>query len=222
MRRDVLVVVVPLHGCLAHAARRRTPACPPCPAPPPRCLPHTAPLAVALWRSNFYERLKEVREYHRKFPDDELTEVWGGCHEPAAAAAVWWRVACAAGAAGGATAAAAAAIAAQSVFGILGGFHKDARVAWPRWFAGRSAPISPRWWPHPLPPSLPPAPPRQAENDAALLAEAPTVAFSGEEALGRFLDLHELFHAYTNSKFGKQASGRQSSFRGTAGWPACL
>jgi hypothetical protein len=25
--------------------------------------------------SNFYERLKEVREYHRKFPDDELTEV---------------------------------------------------------------------------------------------------------------------------------------------------
>lgn len=24
--------------------------------------------------SNFYERLKEVREYHRKFPDDDLTE----------------------------------------------------------------------------------------------------------------------------------------------------
>lgn len=26
-------------------------------------------------RSNFYERLKEVREYHRKFPNDDLTEV---------------------------------------------------------------------------------------------------------------------------------------------------
>lgn len=25
--------------------------------------------------SNFYERLKEVREYHRKFPNDDLTEV---------------------------------------------------------------------------------------------------------------------------------------------------
>ena len=24
--------------------------------------------------SNFYDRLKEVREYHRKFPDDDLTE----------------------------------------------------------------------------------------------------------------------------------------------------
>ena len=28
--------------------------------------------------------------------------------------------------------------------------------------------------------------------------------FSGEEAMGRFMDLHELFHTYTNSKFGKQ------------------
>ncbi|PRW61113.1 splicing factor 3A subunit 3 [Chlorella sorokiniana] len=67
--------------------------------------------------SNFYERLKEVREYHRKFPNDDLTE---------------------------------------------------------------------------------------AENDEALLSEAPAVPFSGEEAMGRFLDLHELFHTYTNSKFGKQ------------------
>ena len=25
--------------------------------------------------SNFYERLKEVRDFHRKFPDDDLTEV---------------------------------------------------------------------------------------------------------------------------------------------------
>lgn len=44
----------------------------------------------------------------------------------------------------------------------------------------------------------------QAENDEALLSEAPAVPFSGEEAMGRFLDLHELFQTYTNSKFGKQ------------------
>lgn len=67
--------------------------------------------------SNFYERLREVREYHRKFPDDDLTE---------------------------------------------------------------------------------------AENDEALLQEQPAVPFSGEEAMGRFLDLHELFQTYINSKFGKQ------------------
>lgn len=33
--------------------------------------------------SNFYERLKEVREYHRKFPDDDLTEAsctWASGH----------------------------------------------------------------------------------------------------------------------------------------------
>ncbi|KAL4446223.1 hypothetical protein ABPG77_003030 [Micractinium sp. CCAP 211/92] len=67
--------------------------------------------------SNFYERLKEVREYHRKFPDDDLTE---------------------------------------------------------------------------------------AENDEALLQEQPAVPFSGEEAMGRFLDLHESFQTFINSKFGKQ------------------
>lgn len=30
------------------------------------------------------------------------------------------------------------------------------------------------------------------------------VPFSGEEGLGRFLDLHEAFQTFTNSKFGKQ------------------
>lgn len=36
-----------------------------------------APGAHAPCCSNFYERLKEVKEYHRKFPDDDLTEVGG-------------------------------------------------------------------------------------------------------------------------------------------------
>ncbi|KAI3432859.1 hypothetical protein D9Q98_010442 [Chlorella vulgaris] len=67
--------------------------------------------------SNFYDRLKEVRDYHRKFPNDDLTE---------------------------------------------------------------------------------------AETDEALLQEQPMVPFSGEEGLGRFLDLHEAFQTFTNSKFGKQ------------------
>lgn len=67
--------------------------------------------------SNFYDRLKEVREYHRKFPDDDLTE---------------------------------------------------------------------------------------PENDEALLAEQPAMPFSGEEAFGRFLDVHEPYQVYINSKFGRQ------------------
>ncbi|KAJ0042765.1 hypothetical protein Pint_17711 [Pistacia integerrima] len=36
-----------------------------------------------------------------------------------------------------------------------------------------------------------------------LLKEEPLIEFSGEEAFGRFLDLHELFNQYINSKFGE-------------------
>ena len=64
---------------------------------------------------NFYDRLKEVREYHRRFPADDLT-------------------------------------------------------------AG--------------------------DDDAALLGADPPLAFSGEEGLGRYLDLHEHHQAWSNSKFG--------------------
>lgn len=44
----------------------------------------------------------------------------------------------------------------------------------------------------------------QGEDDEALLREEPAVAFSGEEGLGRYLDLHDHFHAYVNSRFGRQ------------------
>ena len=45
----------------------------------------------------------------------------------------------------------------------------------------------------------------QAENDALALrgGELP-VDFSGEEALGRFLDVHEHYNRFINSKFGRQ------------------
>ncbi|XP_076903746.1 splicing factor SF3a60 homolog [Bidens hawaiensis] len=36
-----------------------------------------------------------------------------------------------------------------------------------------------------------------------LLEEEPQIEFSGEEAYGRYLDLHELYNVYINSKFGK-------------------
>ncbi|KAM7504862.1 hypothetical protein LguiB_003766 [Lonicera macranthoides] len=36
-----------------------------------------------------------------------------------------------------------------------------------------------------------------------LLKEEPPIEFSGEEAFGRYLDLHELFNKYINSKFGE-------------------
>ena len=42
----------------------------------------------------------------------------------------------------------------------------------------------------------------QAENDELALREEPKVDFSGEEGQGRFLDLHEHYHTYINSKFG--------------------
>ncbi|KAK9933441.1 hypothetical protein M0R45_020639 [Rubus argutus] len=41
------------------------------------------------------------------------------------------------------------------------------------------------------------------EGHEALLKEEPQVKFSGEEAYGRYLDLHELYNPYINSKFGK-------------------
>ncbi|KAL0304398.1 UNVERIFIED_CONTAM: Splicing factor SF3a60 [Sesamum radiatum] len=37
-----------------------------------------------------------------------------------------------------------------------------------------------------------------------LLKEEPVIEFTGEEAFGRYLDLHELYNDYINSKFGKQ------------------
>ncbi|KAL2556239.1 splicing factor-related [Forsythia ovata] len=37
-----------------------------------------------------------------------------------------------------------------------------------------------------------------------LLKEEPQIEFSGEEAVGRYLDLHELYNDYINSKFGEQ------------------
>ncbi|KAF5790506.1 putative splicing factor SF3a60 binding domain, SF3A3 domain, splicing factor 3A subunit 3 [Helianthus annuus] len=37
-----------------------------------------------------------------------------------------------------------------------------------------------------------------------LLEEEPHIQFRGEEAYGRYLDLHELYNDYINSKFGKQ------------------
>ncbi|XVF69735.1 hypothetical protein PTKIN_Ptkin11bG0105600 [Pterospermum kingtungense] len=40
------------------------------------------------------------------------------------------------------------------------------------------------------------------EEYEALLKEEPVIEFSGEEALGRYLDLHELFNQYIDCKFG--------------------
>ncbi|KAJ4705844.1 splicing factor 3A subunit 3-like [Melia azedarach] len=42
------------------------------------------------------------------------------------------------------------------------------------------------------------------EDYEILLKEEPQIEFSGEEAFGRYLDLHELYNLYINSKFGKQ------------------
>ncbi|KAG1663564.1 hypothetical protein FOA52_013184 [Chlamydomonas sp. UWO 241] len=44
----------------------------------------------------------------------------------------------------------------------------------------------------------------EAENDEHLLKEEPRLEFSGDEGLGRFLDLHEHYQAFINSKFGKK------------------
>ena len=42
----------------------------------------------------------------------------------------------------------------------------------------------------------------QAEDGSALLKEEPHVEFTGEEGLGRYLDLHDLFLRFHNSKLG--------------------
>ncbi|GAV66208.1 DUF3449 domain-containing protein/SF3a60_bindingd domain-containing protein/Telomere_Sde2_2 domain-containing protein [Cephalotus follicularis] len=41
------------------------------------------------------------------------------------------------------------------------------------------------------------------EEHEALLKEEPSIEFSGEEAFGKYLDLHELYNQYINSKFGE-------------------
>lgn len=43
----------------------------------------------------------------------------------------------------------------------------------------------------------------EAETDELALKEEPRIEFSGEEGQGRFLDLHEHYNAYINSKFGQ-------------------
>ena len=46
--------------------------------------------------------------------------------------------------------------------------------------------------------------PSQAEDDSAALKQEPPLEFSGEEALGRYLDLHGHHMAFVNSPFGRQ------------------
>ncbi|GLU18354.1 hypothetical protein SLE2022_346600 [Rubroshorea leprosula] len=41
------------------------------------------------------------------------------------------------------------------------------------------------------------------EEYEGLLKEEPIIEFTGEEALGRYLDMHELYNQYINSKFGE-------------------
>ncbi|XP_077229123.1 splicing factor-like protein [Tasmannia lanceolata] len=43
-----------------------------------------------------------------------------------------------------------------------------------------------------------------AEEYEDLLKEEPRIEFSGEESFGRYLDMHELYNEYVNSKFGEQ------------------
>lgn len=44
----------------------------------------------------------------------------------------------------------------------------------------------------------------EAENDEDTLKLEPSVEFSGEEAFGKYVDLHELYNRYINSKFGEK------------------
>ncbi|PNW82870.1 hypothetical protein CHLRE_06g297750v5 [Chlamydomonas reinhardtii] len=80
--------------------------------------------------SKFYDRLKEIREYHRKFPNHELTE---------------------------------------------------------------------------------------AEDDTPLLKEEPHVEFTGEEGLGRYLDLHDLYQRFCNLRQQQQAGKGGKKGKGGAG-----
>eukprot|EP00887_Chlorella_sp_A99_P006821 scaffold2.g6821.t1 len=112
---------------------------------------------------NFYDRLKEVRDFHRRFPDDAITEVRGqagGWAGPLAVAARWRQL-------------------------LL---------------VTRPPPTLTRARGRPFPPPLS----RQGDGNEALLGPEPTLAFSGEEGLGRYLDLHELHRQYVNAKFGKE------------------
>ncbi|KIY97134.1 Splicing factor 3A subunit 3 [Monoraphidium neglectum] len=43
-----------------------------------------------------------------------------------------------------------------------------------------------------------------AEDDSAAIKEEPAIPFTGEEGLGRYLDMHELHRAFTNARFGRQ------------------
>ncbi|ESQ40537.1 hypothetical protein EUTSA_v10013305mg [Eutrema salsugineum] len=43
-----------------------------------------------------------------------------------------------------------------------------------------------------------------SEDYEALLKVEPVIAFSGEEGVGRYLDLHDLYNQYINSKFGQR------------------
>ncbi|KFK25019.1 hypothetical protein AALP_AA8G056400 [Arabis alpina] len=43
-----------------------------------------------------------------------------------------------------------------------------------------------------------------AEDYEALLKEEPVIAFSGEEGVGRYLDLHDMYNQFINSKFGER------------------
>ncbi|KAI3854679.1 hypothetical protein MKX03_005275 [Papaver bracteatum] len=45
---------------------------------------------------------------------------------------------------------------------------------------------------------------QQEESDQELLKQEPHVEFSGEEGHGRYLDLHELYNEYINSKFAER------------------
>ncbi|CAN8257056.1 unnamed protein product [Cochlearia groenlandica] len=43
-----------------------------------------------------------------------------------------------------------------------------------------------------------------SEDYEALLMEEPVISFSGEEGAGRYLDLHDMYNQYINSKFGER------------------
>ncbi|CAL1409685.1 unnamed protein product [Linum trigynum] len=49
------------------------------------------------------------------------------------------------------------------------------------------------------------------EQYDALLKEEPVIEFTGEEAHGKYLDLHELYNQYINAKFGMPRSDKKES-----------
>ncbi|MEW5300908.1 MAG: hypothetical protein WDW36_003801 [Sanguina aurantia] len=49
----------------------------------------------------------------------------------------------------------------------------------------------------------------EAENDDEALKEEPHVEFTGEEGYGRYLDLHQLFQLFVNSKFSGQSQEKE-------------